>query len=473
MLLSSAITGAHAGAHAEDFGVTVDRMLAEKSLALFGIARPLAESAAESADEGYRMPDHKAGDTIALAEGLTAEFLTRNGAQDFDMMTFYPAENPTHLVGCIEGDRAEIEPGKMNPGVQTVSLADGTVTTIVRGTNWCDGIRTTAWGTVFFSEEDDLGLGYEILNPLAITTAVDVKDRVTGETSDPAAVRRWAALPTMAWEGIGILPDGTLYAGDELRPGTDIVGADGGAIFKFVPATPASGMITTLDASPFAAGKTYAMQVQCLHDKVQFGQGCETGTAIWIEVDPRKARADANEKGATGYYRPEDLHVDPVYAGEGVRFCWANTGREAAQNYAEVMCAIDQPASIPVADAEGKIAMTTVVSRFIAGDVQANSFDNLEFQPGTGILYVIEDHDNGDIWACLPDGADRDVMTDGCIRTASVKDSSAEPTGFIFSADGSTAYVAIQHSDDTAMAMVDGYRSDDVLVIKGFAPVAK
>ena len=55
----------------------------------------------------------------------------------------------------------------------------------------------------------------------------------------------------------------------------------------------------------------------------------------------------------------------------------------------------------------------------------------------------------------------------------SVKDTSAEPTGFIFSADGSTAYVSIQHSNDNAMELVDGYGSDDVLVIKGFAPVAK
>lgn len=131
------------------------------------------------------------------------------------------------------------------------------------------------------------------------------------------------------------------------------------------------------------------------------------------------------------------------------------------------------PETIAVADAEGKADLTTVVSRFIEGDEDANSFDNLDFQPGSGNLYVIEDHANGDVWACLPDGADRDLKSDGCTRMLSVKDSSAEPTGFIFTADGSTAYVAIQHSDDTAMAQVDGYGTDDILVIKGFAPVAR
>lgn len=102
------------------------------------------------------------------------------------------------------------------------------------------------------------------------------------------------------------------------------------------------------------------------------------------------------------------------------------------------------------------------------GDHDFNSFDNLEFQPGTGILYVIEDHENGDIFACLSDGLDRDIKTDGCVKVLSVKDSSAEPTGFIFTADGTTAYVSIQHSDDTNLPQVDGYGTDDIIKITGF-----
>lgn len=460
-------------AFSEDFGLSVDQMLAAKSADLFGITAPLAASAEESAEEGYRVAGQTGADSIALAEGLTAEYLTRDAAQDIDMLAFYPVEAPTHLIACIEGDAEEIAPGKMNPAVQRISLTDGTVETIVRGTSSCDGIRATSWGTILFTEEDDRGGAYEILNPLAITEAVTITNRETGETTDAAAVRRWMSLPTMAWEGIGLLADGTIYGGDELRPGTDAANADGGAIFKFVPATPAAGKIDSLDASPFAAGKTYAMQVSCQKDKVQFGQGCEVGHAGWIEVDPANARANADAMGATGYYRPEDLHLDPVYAGEGVRFCWADTGNEGARNYAEVMCAVDIPASVPVADADGKISYTAMVSRFVEGDEDFNSMDNLDFQPGTGILYVLEDHDNGDIFACLPDGADRDLKADGCIKVASVKDSGAEPTGFIFAADGKTAYVSIQHSDDANMPKVDDYRTDDVVKITGFGAVAK
>lgn len=472
-LLAAVALPVAAPVFAEDFGASVDALLASKSADLFGIKAPLAASAEASAEEGYRQPDHTGADSIALAEGLSAEYLTRQAASDVDMLAFYPAEAPTHLIACIEGDREEIAAGKLNPAVQAISLADGSVTTLVRGTSSCDGIRATAWGTVLFTEEDDQGGAYEILNPLAITTAVDIRDRATGETTDPAAVRRWMSLPTMAWEGIGLLADGTIYAGDELRPGTDAADADGGAIFKFIPATPAAGKIDSLDASPFAAGKTYAMQVTCQKDTVQFGQGCEVGHAAWVEVDPAKARAEADAKGATGFYRPEDLHLDPVYAGEGVRFCWADTGNEGARNYAEVMCAVDIPASVPVANADGKVSYTAMVSRFIEGDEEFNSMDNLDFQPETGILYVLEDHDNGDIWACLPDGADRDLKTDGCIRVASVKDTSAEPTGFIFDATGKTAYVSIQHSDDAQMEKSDDYGTDDIVRITGFGDVAK
>lgn len=455
-------------ARAADFGAEVDAMLSQRAEDLFGIAVPLAASAPASAEEGYRTEAQSAADQVALAEGLAAEFVTREAANSADMMAFFPAANPTHLISCVEVDREEIAAGKLNPAVQAVSLADGAVTTLVRGMKGCDGIRTTPWGTVLATEEEDDGAAYEILDPLALD-AVTV-DRDAGTTSDPAHVVRRTALPVMAWEGLTITAGGVVYGGDELRPGTANGDADGGSIFKFVPASAhAGGMIDSLDASPLVAGTTYALQTSCRDSKVQFGQGCEIGNGRWIEVDPVRARAEADAKEATGFYRPEDLHTDPAYAGDGVRFCWTNSGNEDAKNYAEVVCAIDTaPMAAPAPDADGKIAMTTTINRFVEGDADFNSFDNLTFQPGTGILYVIEDHPNGDIFACLPDGADRDIKSDGCIKVLSVKDSSAEPTGFLFAEDGTSAYVNIQHSDDSAMPKVDDYATDDLIRITGF-----
>ena len=106
------------------------------------------------------------------------------------------------------------------------------------------------------------------------------------------------------------------------------------------------------------------------------------GNGVWIEVTAATARESADAAGATGYYRPEDLHLDPDYTGEGVRFCVANTGNEGAANYAEVVCGIDV-SPLEVANGDGPM-LTTTVNRFWEGDTDANSFDNLAFQPGTG-----------------------------------------------------------------------------------------
>ncbi len=453
----------------QDFGQFVEQQLKSKSEKLFGIEKPLKDSAPLTSG-AYRTAYQKATDQVLVAQGLKVEYVTRQAANATDMLSFWPnAHSPTHLISCVEGSRQLLANGKYNPSVQRIRLADGQVETILRGMTSCDGIRTTAWGTVLATEETSSGGAYEILNPLT-TTEQTVLDRTTGNVTDPSNIAKRAALPTMSWEGLAVLPSGVVIAGDELRPGTGGLDRDGGAIFKFIPAVPhnpASGPISQLNQSPLVSGYVYALQVSCVNNTQQVGQGCEIGNAAWIMVNAATARADAHTAGATGYYRPEDLHEDPLYRDSNnpaaVRFCWTNTGNEDAMNYAEVVCGID--AAPLVADPSQR---SVVVNRFVEGDTDFNSFDNLDFQPHTGNLYVIEDHENGDIFACLPDGADRDHKTDGCVKILSVKDSSAEPTGFIFDASGTTAYVSIQHSNDANMADVDGYPTDDLLKISGF-----
>jgi secreted PhoX family phosphatase len=393
------------------------------------------------------------------------------------MIALWPNENaPTHLINCVEGGRQNLGTvlpngtAKFNPSVQSIDLETGSVVTILRGMSRCDGIRTTPWGTILATEETDDGGAYEIIDPLAITNATILSRGGAGMPAtidDPRIIKR-TALPTMAWEGLAVLPSGVVIGGDELRPGSP-ADADGGALFKFVPAAPLSPgqTISDLAESPLASGSSYALQVSCVNNGQQFGQGCEIGNAAWVSVNPATARSSADAAGATGYYRPEDLHEDPLFsdpaAPGAVRVCWTNTGNESGKNYAEVVCAVD---SAPLAASTAQ--RTVVANRFVEGDLDFNSFDNLAFQPKTGNLYVIEDHDNGDIFACLKDGVDRDIKTDGCVKAMSVADTSAEPTGFVFHGDGRTAYVSIQHSDDANMPKVDDYGTDDVLVISGF-----
>ena len=459
-----------------DFGALVQRGLERSSIVWFGVGRPLKESAPSTPIENYRTQAQRASDQVVLAEGLKAEYVTRNAGNGADMFAFWPSdEAPTHLIFCIENGRQNLGtflPGgllpKFNPAVQRIKLSDGSVDTILRGTIACDGIRRTPWQTILATEEASDGGVYEIINPLSVTNQT-ITDRTLGTIIDEnglssTSIVKRTALPTMAWEGIGITSEGAVYAGDELRPGTP-ANADGGAMFKFVPANPrtVTGPIVSLSESPLTAGNVYALQVSCQSTSQQFGQGCEIGNGAWINVSAANARTDANTAGATGYYRPEDLERDPDFAGPGTRFCWTNTGLADGGNYGEVLCAVD---SAPlVADPAQR---TVVVNRFVEGDQDMNQPDNFAFQPKTGNHYVIEDNPNGDIFACLPDGGDRDIKTDGCIKILSVKDTSAEPTGFKFTADGRTAYLSIQHSHDGQMPKFDDYVTDDIIKITGF-----
>ena len=464
-----------------DFGGFVEKQLKSKSEKYFGIEKPLAASAPATSG-AYRTPSQNAYDQVLVADGLKVQYLTREAANNADMMFLWPnGEHPTHLIMAIE----EFSPKaigrlpsgivKMTPSLQRVDLKTGKVETILRGLSGADGVRLTPWGTVLVTEEADDGGAYEVIDPLNVSNHT-VVSRAAGNIVDAngnpsTKVVKRSALPTLAWEGIGVLPSGVVYMGDEERPGSGGFNTNGGALFKFIPQNPrtATGPIADLNESPLAAGWVFAMQVSCVNNNQQVGQGCEVGNAAWVPVNTANARIDANAVGATGYYRPEDLELDPLYSDAAnplaVRLCWTNTGNEGAKNYAEVVCGVD---SSPLTASATQ--RTVTVNRFVEGDKDFNSFDNLAFQPGTGNLYVIEDHNNGDIFACLPDGVDRDLKTDGCVKILSVKDSSAEPTGFFFTADGRTAFVSIQHSNDGLMTKLDDYGTDDILMITGFKP---
>lgn len=473
-------------AHA-DFGQTVEDLMAAKSRQLFGFIAPLEQSATGSTPRPapFDQPAD-ARQIVDLAPGLHARILTREAANHADMFAFYPAEHPTHLVFCIEGGRVADSEGKpLNPSIQAINMKTGKVDTILWGMNRCDGIRATAWGTILATEETNDGSGYEILNPLADkdhdgdfddyfvldrggageNAQIVDKDGFPGPAAQ-AIVKR-TALPAMAWEGLAVLETGVIYGGDELRPGTGRQDKDGGGLFKFIPSTPHyGGKIHNLADSPLAAGNVYAFRADCQSESSshfpQYGQGCEIGNGSWVMVSAANARDDADANQATGYYRPEDMDIDPLYDGDGVRFCWTNTGNEGGKNYAEVMCGIDRNPLEADVKADN-FSPTVEVNRFVEGDEDFNSFDNVGFQPETGNLYVIEDHPNGDIFACLPDGEDRNLKTDGCERILSVKDASAEPTGFAFHPSGRWAYVSIQHSAPSDLA-----DTDDILIIEGF-----
>jgi hypothetical protein len=471
-----------------DFGLVVEKLLNQFSERLFGIQHPLAESALGP----FTGPDNT--QAIVVATGLTVSVVSDVTDPEADMIALWPNdEHPTHLFVCVENSiagGADSDPNVVS--VQRVNLSgnpDSNVETIVKGLSSCDPIHRTAWGTLIVGEEAGANGGfYEILDPLTISgvNPIIITSRAAGTTSDPLHVVKRKAVGSLSFEGIVILEGGTMYYGDELRP---LDGKPGGGIYKFVPDhpyNPSLGIITDPDQSPFVSGIIYGMRLGTLNNNTDFGQGSEIGKGIWITIDVAQF-VDANGNiilrdaqevlGLSGYYRPEDMDRDPIAAAQGVtRVCWTNTGRvtngdgsaiEDAANYGEVVCLVDEP------DDSATSGAVPLVTRFIIGDPDLNMPDNVAFQPHTGRLVVLEDGEvevlnadgslrelrGDDIWMCLPDGDDRDLLSDGCIRIASLRDPDSEPTGFIFDATGERAFVNLQHrsTGNGALLMISGF----------------
>jgi len=453
-----------------DFGAFVQSQLAAHADELFGFRHPLIESALGPYDGADNLQ------AIQVADGLHVSLVSSSVASAADQIAMWPDDdNPRFLFVCDEETSV--------PAVQRVDLSKpsaSNATTIVTGLSSCDPVRRTAWGTIIVAEEADATGGfYELIDPEHITAAINVTDRATGANTDPLHLVKRQAVGSLSFESFAIRPDGTMLYGDELAPSG---GTAGGAIYKFVPQIPfqGSGPIALPSQSPLVSGSVFGLRVAA-QGSSNWGQGAETGKGAWVAVNlagTPNSVVDANgniilrnaqlNQRFTGYYRPEDMDVDPIALDKGIfRACWANTGRmshtdsslvENSAVHSEVMCLTENP---PSSAAPNPVTGTIpTVERFVTGSEERGMFDNLAFQPHTGNLVVLEDNSvtsvkrlnptvtelrGNDLWICLPDGADDDVLTDGCVRFASIRDTSAEPTGFIFLGSGESAFVNIQH----------------------------
>jgi secreted PhoX family phosphatase len=446
----------------DDFGLFIAHQLSAHAQQLFGFNHPL-----ESSSVGpYDGTDN--AKAIDVADGLRVSLVSSSVASAADQIAMWPNDdNPRYLFVCDEETS--------NPAVQRIDLtkpAASNATTIVTGLSSCDPVRRTPWGTIIVAEEAGATGGlYELFDPAGITTPIAVTDRATGANSDPAHLVKQKAVGSLSFESFAIKPDGTMIFGDELAPSG---GAPGGGIYKFVPLSPYPGgaPVTSAGFSPLSAGNVFGLRVAAANGSSNWGQGAEVGKGRWVAIDPAAPalfdasgniilrNAQAFQK-FTGFYRPEDMDIDPIAREEGVfRACWANTGRlnfggdtsvENSAVHGEVLCMIEEP------NAAAITGMIPVVTKFVVGSQQFGMPDNVAFQPHTGNLVVLEDGPTSiqtatgaeprgnDLWICLPDGADDDTLSDGCVRFASVKDTSAEPSGFIFLGDGQSAFLNIQH----------------------------
>lgn len=432
-----------------DYGQRHQSEMADDAQDLFGVSRPVPASS--TIDLTAEQAAAKPSTLLTVAKGLKVKVVTAGqAAPNLDQMVLWPKAAPTHLIACNEEGTAQA-------GVQKIELATGKATTIATGVDSCDPVRVTPWGTVIFGEESDTGAMYEMINPLSVEGATI--DRTTGASSSPN-IRRIDALGFLAFEGLGILPNGVTYYGDERSAGG---GASGGAYYKFVPTTSwvaGSAPIASLDQSPYAGGTVYALRVGQGNN---FGPGVSYGIGSWrsLTSNPGQVLAPlAVAAQATGYYRPEDIDLDAKAVAAGnARMCGANTGRDSARYGGEAICITDGPVA-------GTASGTSVpeVQLLVQGSTDLNMPDNVAYQPGRGNWILHEDGStannvvgsrNNDIWSCLDDGIDWDTMTDGCIRVATVNDLDAETTGGFFDPSGTHYYVSVQHNSSGFGTILD------------------
>jgi secreted PhoX family phosphatase len=279
---------------------------------------------------------------------------------------------------------------------------------------------------------------------------------------------------TLSWEGLALLPNGVLYSTDESRPG----GAPGGSVFKFIPTTLWTGgaPITSLDDSPFKAGRTFGLRVGRQSSTTDSGWGNEYGRGWWVEVTgaaPVNLRNAAIALKLTGYYRPEDAEFDAKeFALGNVRFCGTNTGQDVPDtgsngdnHWGEVYCLRDGTFATAAQTATTSQTVGGVTSQVLTGTVPEYQalvlgnrdfamMDNIAYSPLRSFWVLNEDGEgptytakrNNDIWACLDDGLDADKLSDACAKLMTLNDLTAESTGGVFDATGTRYFVSIQHN---------------------------
>jgi len=300
-----------------DFGSFVQDQLSAHSEQLFGFRHPLSKSALGP----YTGLDNT--HAIEVADGLKVSLVSSSVASARDQIAFWPNDDhPTHVFVCDEGTS--------NPAVQRINLSDppnSNATTIVTGLSSCDPVRRTPWGTILVGEEAGATGGlYELIDPVHIAGPINVTNRANGTTSDALHLVKRQAVGSLSFESLAVEADGTVIYGDELAPSA---GNAGGGIYKFVPAIPSQGdgPITLPAQSPLASGTVYGLRVAASKSS-NWGQGAETGAGSWVLVNLQGLNvvdmnnniilrnAQALQK-FTGYYRPEDMDIDPIAAEDG------------------------------------------------------------------------------------------------------------------------------------------------------------
>lgn len=303
-----------------------------------------------------------------------------------------------------------------------------------------DASRYTPWGGYLTGEENLTGSGatvasgrmFEVTNPLTATAG-------TGNF-----VQRNSVIPQVAHEGMVFDAAKNFYFVDENLSGS---------VYKFTPANPNASN----GQDYFSAGTVSALKVGggMAAPSGSFKAGDEGithvvgGATTWVAVTGADGRLGADNAGATGFNRPEDMEllslangnealVFASTAGDNDSSDATGTGHVYIQNLTTNTLSL-------FADSNTKDLATG-----LALGAAFQNPDNIAID-ANGNIYIIEDRNGStddDIWFANDSNHDGDLLDagEGLARWASNGINGSEFTGLYFSkTDPNLAFVNIQH----------------------------
>lgn len=303
-----------------------------------------------------------------------------------------------------------------------------------------DASRFTPWGGYLTGEENLSGSGatvssgrlFEVTNPLTATTG-------TGNF-----VQRNSVIPQVAHEGMAFDSAKNFYFVDENLSGS---------VYKFTSANPNA----TNGNDFFSAGTVAALHagggLSAASGSFKAGDEGTTnvlgGAAGWVAVTGPDGRLGADNAGASGFNRPEDLElltlangnealIFATTAGDNDNSATTGTGHVYLQNLATNTLSL-------FADAN-----TIDLSTGLALGKAFQNPDNIAID-AYGNVYIIEDRNGStddDIWFAKDINHDGDLKDagEGLLRWATNGVNGSEFTGLYFSkTNPNLAWVNIQH----------------------------
>jgi hypothetical protein len=316
--------------------------------------------------------------------------------------------------------------------VSVTDLTNNTTKRFAFRADWeaMDPIVWTPWGTILVGEETNAASRRDPQYPNAVAGLVY---ELVPSAADPSVLAQIIARPALgskSHEGMRFDNQGNLYSISERNPGY---------IFKFTPDK----------KGDLSSGQLYAL-------KITSSTGDRTGEAEWIPLDRNAVQIDASVAadniGATGYNRPEDVELATstgnTHGSPNTLFVAVTSPLPPLVDNRILAIDLREPAG-------GSSHSTAFVYDYVKIGMNATSEfewpDNVALDRA-GNLYITEDpggsfatkRKGDDIWVARPGNGPHSPAA-SVERFASLTDCDAEPTGIYWEMGGNRLFVNVQH----------------------------